>query len=257
MCHPDVPPGQPTPAVERVDVAVPLRSGEHMPALLTRPPRGRGAAVLVVNDIFGRSPFYENIAARLSAASFHALCPEFFFREGPLGEETREAALARRGRLDENQTLADLVDCVDWLRTLPDVTGDRVGTVGFCMGGTFVLDLASLRQDLATVCYYGFPAGLAGSGGTGVVADPPLTRTDAIGGPIIGFWGDQDAAVGMANVERFADELAQRNVDFTYSVYPGLGHGFLGQSQLDPASDFYAAANDSWQRALDFLTQHV
>jgi carboxymethylenebutenolidase len=76
-------------------------------------------------------------------------------------------------------------------------------------------------------------------------------------GPILGFWGDQDVAVGVENVNRLASELVRRGVDFTYRVYPGLGHGFLGESQLDPSSPIYEAARDSWTRSLDFLARHL
>ena|SRR6266516_2033353 len=94
MCHPEVPAGQRTPDVIREEVGVPLASGERMPALLARPEGGNGPPVLIINDIYGRSPFYEHLAARLATAGFTALCPEFFLRLGPLPERTREAAFA-------------------------------------------------------------------------------------------------------------------------------------------------------------------
>src|SRR5262245_2879352 len=100
MCHPELPAGQPTPVVEREEVQVPLSDGGSMPALVTRPETGDGPAVLIVHDIFGRSPFYENLAARLATAGFVALLPDYFFRQGPLPERSRELAFARRAKLD-------------------------------------------------------------------------------------------------------------------------------------------------------------
>src|SRR5207249_4376119 len=153
MCHPEVPAGTAAPDVERMEVEIPLigRRGE-MPAMLARPRTGAGAGVLVICDVFGRSPFYEDLAGRLALAGFTALLPEYFFRQGPLAERTRELAMARREKLDQNQTLVDLEQAIDWLKLQPFASG-RVGTIGFCMGGTFVLDLAAQRDDLAGVCF--------------------------------------------------------------------------------------------------------
>src|SRR5262249_8322659 len=96
MCHPEVPTGQPTPNVVTDEVQVPLGCGEVMPAVVARPEGGGGPGVLIVHDIFGRSPFYENLARRLAMAGFVALLPELFFRLGPLRERSLELAFARR-----------------------------------------------------------------------------------------------------------------------------------------------------------------
>jgi carboxymethylenebutenolidase len=248
MCHPETPEGHTAPGVERFDVEIPLIGHmEHMPALLCRPETGAGAGVLVIADVYGRSPFYEDLTARLALAGFTALLPEYFFRQGPLAERTRELALARREKLDQNQTLVDLSQAIDWLHLQPFAAG-TIGTIGFCMGGTFVLDLAAEREDLASVCYYGFPAGAP-------VA--PLTLVDRIQGPILGFWGDQDAGVGIDSVEKLASALKARHVDFEYTIYPGLGHGFMAASQLDPAHEAYDAACQSWTRTIEFFRTHI
>jgi len=249
-----VPPGTTAPDVERIEVEVPLIGKlEKMPALLSRPRTGAGPGVLVVCDVFGRSPFYEDLAGRLALAGFTALLPDYFFREPPLPSMDRELAMARRNRLDENQTLVDLGQAIDWLKLQP-FAGGRVGTIGFCMGGTLVLDLAAERDDLATVCFYGFPA----AGGKESGAPPaPLTLTERMHGPILGFWGDQDSGVGMENVEKLASALHNRGVEFEHTIYPGLGHGFMRQSGLDPAHEAYDAACRSWTRTLEFYRREL
>ena len=248
MCHPEVPAGQSMPDVQRQEVAIALASGERMPALLARPEGGEGPGVLIVNDVFGRSPFYENLAARLAAAGCVAVDPEYFFRLEKVEPGDREAAFARRSRLDEAQTVRELIQTIDWLKQQPGVRGDRIGTIGFCMGGTFVLNLAAERQDLATVCFYGFPAG-------GLVK--PLDQVDRVKGPILAFWGDQDTGVGIDNVEKYASALKQRNIEFDYTVYPGLGHGFLSASRLDPDHEAYEKACDAWTRTIDFYRKQL
>jgi len=252
MCHPEVPEGQPAPRVATEEVSIPLPGGEAMPAMLALPEGGPAPAVLIACDIFGRTPFYESLAARLATAGFEALLPDYFFRAGPLAERTREAAFARRARLDENGALSDLRAALGWLRRR-DGYGGRTGTVGFCMGGTFALDLAALEEGLATVCYYGFPAGQSSP----TRPPAPLDLADRMRGPILGFWGDQDAGVGMDNVAELARRLAEHGVEFSHRVYPGIGHGFLAASQLDPSSEAYEAACESWTMALDLWRRHL
>jgi carboxymethylenebutenolidase len=254
MCHPEVPAGASMPDVQREEVSVPLASGEKLPGLLARPEGGHGPGVLIANDIFGRTPFYEHLAARLAAAGCVALDVDFFFRLESVDPSDREAAFARRAKLDEPQVVRELSQALDWLKQQPGVRGDRLGTIGFCMGGTFVLNLAAERSDLATVCFYGFPAGAQKRSGAPVA---PLSQVDQVNGPILGLWGDQDSGVGMDNVEKYANALKQRGVEFEHVIYPGLGHGFLAASRLDPDNAAYEMACDAWTRAIGFYRKHL
>jgi carboxymethylenebutenolidase len=253
MCHPDAPSTQsPVPDAQR-EVRVPLATGEELPARYAHPDRD-GPGVLVVADIYGRGPFYEDLAARLAVAGFHALLPDYFFRQGPLGDQSREAAFARRRQLDDLRALADHGTAIDWLRAQPGVRGGRTGTIGFCMGGTFVLNLAAARDDLATVCYYGFPQPPPLSPNP---APAPLDQLDSVHGPILGLWGDRDEGVGMDNVAKLAQGLSARGVDFEHVVYAGLGHGFLKAALPAAGHAGHGDAADSWGRTLAFYRRHL
>lgn len=252
MCHPEVPPGTPLPAVRTEEAAIAVEGGD-LPALLALPERTPAAAVLVVNDVFGRVDFYEHLTRRLAQAGLVALCPEYFFREGPLAEPTREAAMARRAKLDGQRTLRDLYAALEWLRRRPEVRGG-LGTIGFCMGGTFVLDLAATDEVAATVSYYGFPVASA----TGPLAAPqPVDLAERMRGAILGHWGDQDSGVGMENVERLRGLLEHARVQHEFHIYPGLGHGFLKAFLDDDGAPGYAQACESWKRTLDFYRRHL
>jgi carboxymethylenebutenolidase len=250
VCHPEVPPGHVPPDVTREEVAVSASGGDEMPALLCLPEHETHSGVLVVADVYGRSPFYEDLAARLATAGFAALLPEYFFRQGPLAERSVDAALQRRSRLSERRARDDLDTAIDWLRRrIGSSTSALTGTVGCCMGGTLVLGLAAKRTDLASVCYYGFPAGSRSGEETLPAA---LQVLDELSGPILGFWGDQDEGVGMQSVEALTEGLEQCGVEFERTIYPGLGHGFLARSSLEPGNEGYEQACDSWTRTVEF-----
>jgi carboxymethylenebutenolidase len=226
-----------------------------MPAFIangaTTPARG---AVVVVGDVHGaRTPFYEHLATLLAAHGFDAVVPEFFFRVGPLSERTQEAVFGRKAKLDEPQALRDLGEAITWAGDRITGGATRVGALGFCLGGMFVLDLAATRSDLATVCYYGFPAGTPGPpGDPNRTAATPLEQVDRMQGPILGFWGELDERVGIPNVEQLAQRLHERSVDFEHVIYPGLDHGFL-QAGFEPDAEGHDHARSSWERTLAFF----
>src|ERR687888_529928 len=141
MCHPEVPPGAPRPDVRTHEATIPLRA-EAMPALVAYPERVPAPGVLIINDVFGRSPFYDNLARRLAQAGYMAATPEYFFRQGALPEPTRDAATARAKRLDFARFGEDMSAALDWLRERPEASGG-LATIGFCMGGTQTLLLAA------------------------------------------------------------------------------------------------------------------
>jgi len=252
MCHVDVPDGRsPVVGVTRNRIQVSLDGGGAMPALLTVPEGGTPmGGVLVIHDVYGMSPFYEDLTARLAVAGHAALLPDLFFRQGPLAERSREEARERRSTFDEVLALDDLEAAAEML--FGHLGGSPgLASLGFCMGGTFALDLAARRPNLRTVCYYGFPA--ANDSPRARAAPAPLDIVDRIRGSVLGFWGDQDSAVGMENVQALDDALTTSSVDHEFVIYPNVGHGFMAASKFDPTHEAYEASADAWSGALRFL----
>ncbi len=251
MCHPEVPAGTPLPDVRTQEVAIEVEGGLRMPALLALPDATPAAAVLVVNDVFGRGAFYEHLTRRIAQAGYIALDAEYFFREGRVPDGDREAAMARAPKLDNARTLRDLGAATEWLRARNDVLGAKTGAIGFCMGGTFILDLATVRSDLAGVSYYGFPARARPN------VPAPLEVAAKMHGPMLGHWGTQDTGVGIDNVRALDTKLNDAKVEHTFHEYEGLGHGFLKAFLDDEKTPGYEQACESWKRTLEFWRQHL
>jgi dienelactone hydrolase len=247
MCHPDVPETWDHVQASRSEIVVDLLTGEKMPALSVGSDDAPG--VVLIGDLYGRSPFYEQLAAMIAAENLHVLVPDFFFREGPLADQGHEAAFARRAKLDEKQSVEDLRAAVGSLRGQSG--SSRVGVVGFCMGGTFALDLASSEADLVTVAYYGFPVPQA------TIAHPPARPIDLVeqlSGPVLAYWGDQDAVVGVENARSYIEKARVADLGFRGEILPGLGHGFLGTADLSDAS---APETRTWRATLEHLRKHL
>jgi carboxymethylenebutenolidase len=228
---------------EQVEVPGEDRS---IPAFFVRPEGAHVPAVLIIHDVWGANPFYHDVARRLAGEGFAVLLPDFFVREGALAEQTREAVMERRSRHDQTRATHDIASALAWLRGNAATTG-KVGTVGFCMGGTLVF-LAAARQPVpdASVAFYGFPV----PNPTALAPLVPIDEAGQIRSPLLALWGDQDAGVGMDKVELYREALAENGVDFEFVIYPGAGHGFL---TFDTTSPSYDAAQDGWKRTVAFL----
>jgi carboxymethylenebutenolidase len=238
-------------AVTQTEIGIELPTGETIPTLLCEAagndPR---PAILVAGDIGGaRREFIDMIALELAQLGYDAIVPEFFFRQGRPKTPDIEGVIARRATLDDQQVIADLSASIDWLRARPAFSGGRVGTVGFCLGGTFVLNLAAARPDLATVSFYGFPGPTPAK--AGVQGPYPLDDVDATSGPLLAFWGDRDAKAGQDNIARYIAAMRARAIDFDAVVYPGLDHAFL-MTEWEQDADGHEPAMDAWARTIAF-----
>lgn len=225
-------------------------AGQLIPSFFVRPEGDPVSAVLIIHDVWGANPFYHDVARRLAGEGFAALLPDFFVREGELAEQTREAVMERRSRHDQTRATEDVAGALAWLRGHESTTG-KVGTVGFCMGGTLVF-LAAARQPVpdASVAFYGFPAPNV----TALAPLVPLDEAADVRSPLLALWGDQDHGVGMDKVERYRTALADAGTDFEFVIYPNAGHGFL---TFDPSSPAYDAAKNGWERTVAFLHEHL
>lgn len=215
-----------------------------MPVFQASPARASRANIVVIHDIHGANDFYHDLARRLAAEGYTAYLPDLFVRQGPLPEPTREHAMARSATLSYPTAIEDLQRTIDIAeRRSPG----KIGAVGFCMGGTLVMLLASREPRMvAGAIYYGFPANPNLSENR---PWQPLNEAAQVQTPLLGFWGDQDKGVGMDNVEAYRSALEAAGKPHDFTIYPGLPHGFL---TFDESNPNHAGSRDSWRQLLAF-----
>ncbi len=249
MCHPDAimgGAGEDVRPVEEISIGV---GGQGMPSFLSRPAGdGPWPALMLIPDIMGAAAFYQEMAGRLAHEGYLTVVPEIFFRLGPLPEQTLEHARARNQKLSHADLEAQLSATIDYLQNRPDVEPKQIGTLGFCLGGSWVIIMSARRpRDIAGgAIFYGFPVNARPTDAQPI---SPIDEVGKIQAPLIGFWGDQDTGVGMDNVERFQREMQRQNKDFICTIYPGAGHGFMARrSEADAAAE-----QDAWPNMLQFF----
>src|SRR5262249_26122296 len=132
------------------------RDRSPMEAYFAQPNTAQAApAVIVIHEIFGLNDNIRSIARRFAEQSYVALAVDLF--SGGL----RPLCLLRvMGGLMlsplNNSGVEDLRGAIGWLKGRPEVDKDRIGAIGFCMGGGYALALACLEDDIrASSVFYG------------------------------------------------------------------------------------------------------
>lgn len=217
-------------------------NGGQAHGYLALPESGRGPGVIVIQEWWGLTDHIVNVADRLAREGFVALAPDLFG-----GSTTHDAEEAGRlmSALPVEQAAKDLGGAVDFLLGHEAVTSERVGAIGFCMGGGFVLMLAAQQGDRigAAVPFYGV--------GHGVPDEYRNLRA-----PVQGHYGIAD---GMYPVEAARAQEQQireeAGVPVEFFYYPA-GHAFHNDENLIGTYDA-EQAKLAWERAVGFLRSEL
>jgi carboxymethylenebutenolidase len=230
-------------STERVSIPV---DGGAMKAYLARPARGGPhPAVIVWMEIFGVNAHIREVTERVAREGYVALAPNFFHRTAPdleLGYD--EAGFAEGFRhlsqLHADSMIADARAALAWLRARPDVRGDRIGCMGFCIGGHMTYLTACETDVAAAVSFYG--GGIAAPQGPGG-APSTIGRTARIRGRVLCLFGGRDSLIPAEQVDRIRAALREAGVRHDVIVYPEAEHGFFCDQR---PSHHPASAKDAW-----------
>jgi carboxymethylenebutenolidase len=239
---------------ERVSISV---DGKTMNAYMARPndetPR---PAVLVFMEIFGVNSHIRDVTERVAREGYVALAPDFFHRTGPGVEYGYDQNGMTEGiklltQLKASEIVADARAAVSFLKRKNFVKGDRIGAMGFCVGG-HVTYLTACETDIkAAASFYG--GGIAGEKGFG--GEPStIGRTKNISGKIICFFGAKDAHIPMDQVNAVRAELEKQKIRHEVVVYQNADHGFFCDQR---ASYDKASAEDAWTKVKKLFAEEL
>jgi carboxymethylenebutenolidase len=143
----------------------------------------------------------------------------------------------------EDRANRDLQAAFDFLASQPNVKKNRIGAIGWCMGGGYSLDVALLEPALAAdVINYGHLA-----------TDPDTLKK--ITAPILGIFGGLDKGITPDDVHKFESQMKQLGKTFDVKIYDDAGHAFENPNNKDGYRP--ADAADAWQRTVKFLAEHL
>jgi carboxymethylenebutenolidase len=224
-------------------ITLDVNDGTRMGAYVSRPAgAGPHRGVLVIQDALGVNAHFREMCDRYAALGFVAIAPDMFHRTSPGFEAdtlVMEQVMPLIKSLTTDGLLADVTAAHRWITTEGGVASERVGAVGFCLGGRAVFLANSALPLGAAISYYG-----------GSIAPGLLDRAASLHAPHLFFWGGLDK--GIPPEQRRAvidavDAAGKRYVDVTFS---DANHGFVQRDRYNAA-----AAHQSWAMGLAFLEE--
>ncbi|HEX6738073.1 MAG TPA: dienelactone hydrolase family protein [Vicinamibacteria bacterium] len=222
---------------------VSFKSGEETAAAFLATPGGKGPspAVIVIQEWWGLDDWVKDQARALAKEGYVALAPDLY--RGKVTNKQEEAHQLMSG-LPPDRAMRDLKAAFALLAARPDVKKDRIGVIGWCMGGRYALALAVEEPKLAAVAaYYGAPP----------TEPAAIARIQA---PVLGNYGAEDKGPSPEQVKAFEAELKKAGKKADLKLYEGAGHAFANPN--NPWGGYReAAAKDAWGRTVAFFAANL
>jgi carboxymethylenebutenolidase len=211
-----------------------------------------GAAVVILPDVRGLHPYYEELALRFAERGIDALAIDWFGRTA--GAEPRGDDFDHMAEVGQTTWAGISADIVAGVEEIGSPDEDRpapraVFTLGFCMGGRMSFLAATLGLPLAGVmAMYGT---LVGSWCNDAPA--PLEEVSRFGAPVLGIFGGADTATSADAVASFDAALTAAGVDHRVVTYPDAPHSFFDRK----ATEYADASAAAWSEVLGFIEAHT
>lgn len=220
---------------------VQIPSGDEKIVGYLAKPSGKGPfpAMILIHEWWGLNDQIKGITDRMAAEGYVALAVDLY--RGKVASDPDQAHMLMAG-LPPERAIQDLQAAFSYLQSQPDVRKDRIGSIGWCMGGGYSLQLALSQPNLkACVIYYGR-----------VVLDPETLKT--LNCPVLGIFGEKDQAITPDDVKNF-DKLAKSlGKDVQVHEYKDAGHGFSNETGKNYNAE---ATKDAWTKTIAFLAKNL
>ncbi len=223
-------------------VPVSYASGDETVHAILYKPDGKGPfpALIAVHEWWGLNDWVKQQASELADQGYLTLAIDLY--RGQVATTPEEAHELMRG-VPEDRAARDLHAAMEFLESERDVDKKRIGSIGWCMGGGYSLDLALTEPTLkAAVINYGHLA-----------TDPQ--SIDKIHAAVLGIFGAQDRGIPVDSVKKFEGQLKQDGKRVEIFIYPDAGHAF--ENPNNESGYRINDAADAWQHTLKFLQTNL
>jgi len=233
-------------AVDARDLTLTSRDGTAFAAFAARAEQPSGAGIVIIPDVRGLHPYYEELVLRFAEAGVDAVALDLYARTA--GGEKRGTGFEYEPHVTQLQPDAvndDVAAAAAFLRTPEGGEPARLYTLGFCLGGRVSLLQAAGGLGLAGVIgFYPWPTGPHRSG-----LPAPADEAPRFGCPVLNLYGGADQGIPAAAREEFDRALDAAGVEHRSIVYEGAPHSFFDRK----ADDFADTSADAWRQMLDFM----
>jgi carboxymethylenebutenolidase len=222
---------------------VPLVDGSALRLTVAAPDSSIRGGIVVLHEARGVTDAVRDLVQGLAADGWLVVAPHLYHRDGTDEiDGSDDAVRTQVDRLDGEQVLADTDTAFGWLAD-HDISPDRLGILGFDLGGSVALLVAAQRTLGAAVTVAG-ESEVPTSKGLPSLIDAAGELTC----PWLGLYGESAEGGAGPEAERLREAAAKSEMATNVVVYPRSGHRFDADSE---------AAADAWQRTLNWFDSHL
>lgn len=237
-------------ALDAAGVTLAAEDGNRLAAYRARAYQPTGAGIVVLPDVRGLHPYYEELALRFAEHGVDALAIDYFGRTAggeARGPEFDHMAHVRQATFEG--LAADVRAGVAHLRSAEGGAPRSMFTIGFCFGGRLSLLAATLGLELAgVVAFYGWPVGAFHAG-----LPAPADVASRMAAPVLAIFGGADEGIAPTDIAAFEGALSGAGIEHAILTFPNAPHGFFDRK----ADEFAPASAAAWEETLGFVRGHT
>ena len=255
MCHetdarPPAPPADLLPigggAANGTNLTLKASDGNEMAGFSALAADKGGPGMVVLPDVRGLHPFYEDLALRFAEAGVHSTAFDYFGRTAGNARRADDFDFWPEVMKTHPDTIAlDVAAAVAHLRSDAGGGATSIFTVGFCFGGRNSINQAARGHGLSGVVgFYGMVDKRNDED-----FDAPIDKVAAFECPVLGLFGGADQMIGPDGINGFGAKLDEAGVSNEMVIYDGAPHSYF-----DRAFDQFASeCDDSWRRIMALI----
>ena len=221
---------------------VEYKSGKETVRAYLAEPEGKGPfpAIVVIHEWWGLNDWVKGNAEYFANQGYVALALDLY--RGQVATSSDEAHELMRG-VPEDRAARDLKAAAAFLKAQANVKDDRIGSIGWCMGGGYSLATAINVSYLAAcvMCY-----------GRVVTESEEINR---IACPVLGIFAEDDRGIPPSIVKEFEEASSKEGKDVHTIIYPKVGHAFMNPNNKGGYQE--STAREAWKEILSFFEKKL
>ena len=225
-----------------LEKAVKYVSGKDTVGAYFSLPNGVGPfpALIIIHEWWGLNDWIRSNADAFANKGYAALAIDLY--RGKSTKNSDEAHELMRG-LSSDRVAQDLRAAYSFLQNNPKIDKNRIGVIGWCMGGGYALQATTILPKLkAAVMNYG-----------SLISDPANIKK--VGCPLLGIFGETDRGIPVMDVQNFEKTLKEARKESKIIIYRNVGHAFMNPNNKDGYNR--DITEKAWRETFAFLEKHL
>lgn len=213
---------------------------------------GKRPGIIVVHEWWGQNEFARAQADKLAELGYTAMALDMYGEGKTTSHPSEAGEFAKSVYTNVDEAEKRFKKAIEVLKSQPEVDSGKIAAIGFCFGGSVVLSMARLGEDLDAV--------VSLHGGLQL---PVKAKKNAFKGKVLVLNGEADPMVPPKDVKTFKRDMKRAKIKTEVVNYPGALHAFTNPNADNVAKEFKLplgydanATADSWKR-MEALFQEV